>query len=296
MLAAQVFNYFWHYTSDHAFFKILVIIIFLLETADQAFIGHLVYFYSISNYASPLTLLHATTTWSFILQLTVGAIVGAIVKASFGARVWRFSEHNYYVTGLIMLLTFGQLGLALAFTVKAFQLPSVFAVRTLQTLGTVSLATGVCTDVITAMALTYYLNRLRTGHPTSDSLVSTLCRYAINTGALTSAVSITTLVLFNLNTQNNLYFAATHFILSKLYAISYMATLNTRRMVRGRGTDNQGATSNNTNLFHLGTRVPSLPISPIDSAGGYSGKDFYSEDNFPYNSFAQSVIKLKDYA
>lgn len=293
ILASQIFNYFWHYPSDHAFVKVIVIAIFLLETADQIFIGHLVYFYSISNYANTQTLLHAATTWSFILQLTVGAIVGAIVKTSFGARVWRFSEHNYYVTGLIMLLTFTQLGLAIAFTVKAFQLPSVFAVHTIQTLGTVSLATGVCTDVVIALALCYYLNRLRTGYPTADSLVNSLCRYAINTGALTSAVSITAAVLFNVNSRNNLHFAATYFILSKLYAISYMATLNTRRMVQGRGTDKQDATTNNTNLFHLGTRVSSKPLSP--TAGQDSGEDYYSENNFPYNTFAQPTLKLKTF-
>ncbi|KAF8660474.1 hypothetical protein AX16_001619 [Volvariella volvacea WC 439] len=33
---------------------------------------------------------------------------------------------------------------------------------------------------------------------------------------------------------------ATYFILSKLYAISFMCTLNTRKIIRGRGTDRAG--------------------------------------------------------
>ncbi|KAG5351237.1 hypothetical protein C0989_007297 [Termitomyces sp. Mn162] len=76
-----------------------------------------------------------------------------------------------------------------------------------------------------------------------------------------------------------------------------MATLTTRRTVRGRGTDRQGGTTgrqdNNTNLFPLGTRVPSL--GPMDLGGwSYSDKTAYreeyrEEDQFPLNTFAPSV-------
>ncbi|KAG5733269.1 hypothetical protein E4T56_gene4576, partial [Termitomyces sp. T112] len=163
---------------------------------------------------------------------------------------------------------------------------------------TVSLALGVATDVITAAALCFFLNRLRTGLVSSDSIVNSLIRYAINTGALTSACSLTTLLLYNHKSRDfNLYFIATYFIVSKMYAISYMATLTTRRTVRGRGTDRQGGTTgrqdNNTNLFPLGTRVPSL--GPMDLGGwSYSDKTTYreeyrEEDQFPLNTFAPSV-------
>jgi len=258
VLITQIFSYFRNYPGDRWLFKYLVALIWLLETADQCFIGHLVYYYGISNYTKPATLATATMTWSFILQQTFGAVVGAIVKGYFGFRVWRFSNRNIWITGLVLLGTLGQLGLALAFTMRAFQLPSVFAVHQLLTLGTISLGVGVFTDVVTAAALCYYLQKLRTGLRTSDSLVNSLSAYAINTGALTSAVSITVLLLYRLLPKINLAFVALYFILSKLYAISFMATLNTRRSVRGRGTEKEGATTNNTNMFHLGTRMPSM--------------------------------------
>ncbi|KAF9046171.1 hypothetical protein BJ165DRAFT_1602461 [Panaeolus papilionaceus] len=283
ILLSQMFNYFRNYPGDRTLFKCLVALILILETADQFFIGHLMYYYSIVNYANPRVLIEAKTTWSFILQLTFGSIVGTIVKIYLAFRVWRFSERNWFITGLILLLSFGQLGksfialdrdlvtllfswqnfsftsgLALVFAAKAFALPSVFAVHQLQTLGTISLATGVATDFVTAVALCYFLNRLRTGLKTSDNLVNSLCRYAINTGVLTSGVSLTVLILYNVMPTSNLYFIATYFTLSKLYAISFMATLNTRRSIRGRGTDEQGEVSNNTNMFHLGTRMPSM--------------------------------------
>ncbi|PPQ64158.1 hypothetical protein CVT24_008793 [Panaeolus cyanescens] len=284
-----------------------VAVILLLETADQFFIGHLMYFYSIVNYANPRVLLEAKTTWSFILQLTFGAVVGTIVKVYLAFRVWRFSNRNWFITAFILLLSIGQLGkpinhlepqitsvliakkmfsirscprrtcynflcihpfdvsmLTSTFRRSSFALPSVFAVHQLQTLGTISLATGVTTDFVIAVALCYYLNRLRTGLKTSDNLVNSLCRYAINTGVLTSGVSLTVLILYNVMPTSNLYFIATYFTLSKLYAISFMATLNTRRSVRGRGTDEQGEVSNNTNMFHLGTRMPSMGPNDLE--------------------------------
>ncbi|KAF8994484.1 hypothetical protein BDQ17DRAFT_1366867 [Cyathus striatus] len=268
-LLTQVFYYFWRYPVDRWMFKCLVLLIVLLETADQMCIGHLIYYYSIVNYLKPLVLLAATTTWSLILQLTFGAIVGCIVKTYFAFRVWRFSGRNIFITGLVLLLALGQLGLALTYTIKAFALPNIYSVQDLQVLGTVSLGVGVLTDIVTAASLCYYLNRLRTGYTTSDSLVNSLSKYAVNTGAVTSTVSVAVLILYNAMPDNNLYFAAVYFTLSKMYAISFMATLNTRRQVRGRGTDRQGDT-NNTNLFHLGTRMPSVGVVDHIITNGWS--------------------------
>ncbi|PFH51226.1 hypothetical protein AMATHDRAFT_191716 [Amanita thiersii Skay4041] len=291
ILLTQIFGYFRRYPLDKPMYKIVVVIIGLLETLDQVFIGHIIYFYSIVNFANPVVLLQARTKWSLILQLTVGAIVGAIVKASFAVRVWRFSGRNIYITGLIFLLTFGQLGLAMTFTVKAFELPDFFSVDQLKILGSVSLGTGVLTDIVTAAALCYYLNKLRTGYKTSDSLVNSLCRYAINTGLFTSTVSLATLVLYNAISKGNLYYVAVYFVLSKLYAISYLATLNTRRTVRGQGTDRE-ATTNNTNMFHLGTRVPT--VGRIDVETWNTGKLHSPEAReFPFNTFAPPTVRKK---
>lgn len=47
-----------------------------------------------------------------------------------------------------------------------------------------------------------------------------------------------------------------------------MATLNTRRIIRGKGTDRQGSTNSrslrNTNIFPLGTRIPSMGPGEVE--------------------------------
>ncbi|GAV99604.1 hypothetical protein LENED_001071 [Lentinula edodes] len=238
-------------------------------------------------------------TRSFILQQTLGSVVGTIVKISFALRVWRFSQRNFWITGLIMVLAIGGLSLSIVFTVKSFMLPDVFSVVRLRVLGTIALGVGVLTDIVTALALCYFLNKLRTGYRQSDSLVSSLIKYAINTGALTSVISVTTVVLYNLM-PSNLIFIAVFFILSKLYAISFMATLNTRRVVRGRGTDKQNTTTNRTNMFHLGTRVPSM--GPTDMDGwetAYtttSATEIDQHRSIPLNTFAPQNTSFGKYS
>ncbi|KAK0187650.1 hypothetical protein F5146DRAFT_1141111 [Armillaria mellea] len=307
ILVTQIFSYFLRYPFDRPVYKGLVLLILLLETVDQIFIGHIVYHYAISNFANVLALVQGSVTWSFILQQTVGAVVGCIVKTSFALRVWRFSERNMFITGIILLLTYGQLGLAITFTLKAFELSGVFQVVNLRVLGSTSLGVGVLTDMVTAISLCYFLNKLRTGYHKSDTLVNSLVLYAINTGALTSAVSLSTLILYNIM-PTNLVFVACFFILSKRECLRHILygnvsiefivflrcdlpaiarRLNTRRIVRGKGTDKQGTTSNNTNMFHLGTRMPSMAPIDVDqwdnSPVSPSSKD--PDNELPFSSY-----------
>ncbi|KAK0445769.1 hypothetical protein EV421DRAFT_1902135 [Armillaria borealis] len=301
ILVTQIFRYFSRYPFDRPVYKGLVLLILLLETVDQIFIGHVVYHYTISNFANVSALILGTVTWSFIVSVrswnpTFSPFILLEAAANCWSRRGMYSknilrvasveiERNMFITGIILLLTYGQLGLAITFTLKAFELSGVFEVVNLRVLGSTSLGVGVLTDLVTAISLCYFLNKLRTGYHKSDSLVNSLVLYAINTGALTSAVSLSTLILYNIM-PTNLVFVACFFILSKLYAISFMATLNTRRIVRGKGTDKQGTTSNNTNMFHLGTRMPSMAPIDVDqwdnSPVSASSKD--PDNEFPFSS------------
>ncbi|KZT25416.1 hypothetical protein NEOLEDRAFT_1133797 [Neolentinus lepideus HHB14362 ss-1] len=247
ILTSQVFTYFKRYPADKPGYKLLIATLWILEIVDQCFISHQMYFYSISNYGNPLVLIDKIV-WSLVVQVEIGAFVGTIVKACFAMRVWRFSGHNIPVTGLVLVLTCAQMGTATLFTVKAFMLDSLIHLSKLKAFGTLSLALGVTTDAVTAIALCYFLGRLKTGYSNSDSLVNSLSLYAVNTGLLTSAFSLATLILYN-TMPDNFIFMGFYFVVSKMYAVSFVATLNTRRTVRGKGTDRERTDPVNT--FHM---------------------------------------------
>ncbi|OCH91896.1 hypothetical protein OBBRIDRAFT_727911 [Obba rivulosa] len=234
VLSTQAFTYLKRYPLDRPFYKALVAALWVLECIDQAFIAHAIYFYVVTC---------ATLVYCFphqCLMLFWQAISGAIVKSCFAMRVWRFSNCNVFVTGLIMVLTLAQLGMLFSSALDCMHVPCI-SNRGRLVVGSLSLGLGVATDIVTAAALCYFLRKLRTGYSQDDSLVNTLTLYAVNTGILTSAVSLCTLILYDLM-PDNFIFMAFYFVLSKLYANSFLATLNTRKIVRGRGTDGEHTT------------------------------------------------------
>ncbi|KAJ7123250.1 hypothetical protein C8R43DRAFT_1031968 [Mycena crocata] len=267
----QVVTYFQRYPEDKLAYKFLVSLIWVLELIDQAFIGHFVYFYTVTNFSNPLVLITQPVAWTLILQITVGAIIGTIVRLCFAMRVWRFSQRNITVTSAVVALTLAELGLATAYTVKCFQSPFLTTIPNLKLLASLSLGAGVLTDVFTASALCVFLRKFRTGHKRSDTLVNTLTIYAVNTGAFTAAISLLTLIFYDLH-PDNFQFLAFYFILSKLYAISFLCTLNTRKIIRGKGTEREdgpttGASGANMNISSNHFYISHVPRTGTDTSG-----------------------------
>jgi hypothetical protein len=239
ILCIQVTAYYMRYTNDSSYYKILVLSLWVLEALHQAFVGHIAWYYIVDNAGSLLVLLNPPI-WTLCVQILLGAIVGLIVKTCFGLRVWKFSRGNYLVTGLILGMALAQFVMAVLFTIRSFHL-RVGQANQIKTLATTALALGVATDILTAAALSYFLHKMRTGYKKSDTLINRLIIYSVNTGTLTSVFSVAVLVAYN-TMPDNLIFIALYFTLSKLYANSCLATLNTRRFVRGRGTDREEMT------------------------------------------------------
>jgi len=239
MLCIQVWTYYQRYPNDSTSYKLLVLLIWVLEAVHQAFIGHIAWFYIIDNFGSLLVLLEPPV-WTLSVQTLLGAFVSLVVKICFGMRVWKFSRGNFVVTGLIMGMSLAQFATAVVFTIRTFGLNMAQADQ-ISTLGTTALSIGAATDLFTAASLSYFLHKMRTGYKKSDTLINRLILYSVNTGLVTSVFSAAVLVSYNLMPAN-LVFIAFYFILCKLYANSCLATLNTRRFVQGRGTDREEGT------------------------------------------------------
>lgn len=277
ILTTQVFLYFRRYPADRPFYKVLVGVIWTLELADQIFIIHFAYYYTVTHFGDFITLYKGDVVWSVLTEVALAALVGILVKGCYAMRVWRFSNRNIFITGTIVVLITAQVVLATLYVIRSFQWNKFELTPKLKTYAALSLASGVLTDIITASALAFFLRRLRTGFKTSNSLVNRLTVYAINTGAITSAISLTTLLLYNLKPED-FYFMAFYFVLAKFYAITLLCTLNTRKVIRGKGTDREGASSkaeghtqgNSFYMVDINTQTTrqmarSPPISPVKS-------------------------------
>ncbi|KIK53852.1 hypothetical protein GYMLUDRAFT_63513 [Collybiopsis luxurians FD-317 M1] len=98
--------------------------------------------------------------------------------------------------------------------------------------GSVALGTGALADILFAASLMFYLRKMRTGYRKPDSLVKSLTQYAIHTGALTSTLSILALILY-IARPYTFDFMGPYFVVTKAFAVSFMCTLNTRKLMAG---------------------------------------------------------------
>ncbi|KAF8968903.1 hypothetical protein BDZ97DRAFT_297656 [Flammula alnicola] len=258
VFTTQVYVFFQRFPQDKIAYKLLVAFLWILEVVDQSFIAYSMYYYTVAHYNQPLVLQKGHIVWPLVVQIVLGNFVGTVVKFCFAMRVWRFSKKNIWITGLIVLLILAQFGLAIVYCVRAFQIV-LLDVRTLRIIASLALGAGLITDLTIAAALCYFLRKLRTGHRKADTLINSLTIYAVNTGALTGVVSLLTVVLYNTRPET-FDFMASYFTLSKLYAISFLCTLNTRKVLRGRGTDAEGNTTTPRDLEYSANQTKSLEI------------------------------------
>jgi len=235
ILTAQVSTYHIRYPHDRPVYKFLVIFVWALEATHSALNCHSLYIYVVSDWGNPLVFIERPV-WSIVAQVPLGAFIGVIVKGCYAMRVWRFSQRNPWITWAIILSIIVQYGFALWFTINAYRFGSLANAGVVAAVGNTSLGLGAFTDIFTAMALCWYLRKLKTGSKQADTLITRLTLYAINTGLLGSAIGSACLVTYAV-LPHKFIFIALYFVQIKLYANSFLATLNTRQGLKGRGMD-----------------------------------------------------------
>ncbi|KAF8314608.1 uncharacterized protein EI90DRAFT_3089620 [Cantharellus anzutake] len=129
--------------------------------------------------------LPSTTVWyDTVYQISL-VICSTVVQLYFAFRLYRFSG-SIWLSALVVLCTLGQVGTGLAIWIKAnvthelesFIQPIRHVVITWLTLEAVA-------DLVIAFAMSYFLQKRRTGFRPTDTVLRKLAVYAINTGLLT---------------------------------------------------------------------------------------------------------------
>ncbi|RXW22269.1 hypothetical protein EST38_g3576 [Candolleomyces aberdarensis] len=94
-------------------------------------------------------------------------------------------------------------------------------------------ATAVLADVLIAGSLCILLHGSRTGFRRTDALVTTLIVYAVNRCLLTATAAVVEVIVFSLRSYA-LWYLAIDFVIGKLYANSFLASLNSRQALQTR--------------------------------------------------------------
>lgn len=229
---AQTFTYYRRHENDRLFLKLFVTVLWLLDTADVFIVGHILYWYMVVNYTNPLSLV--SPVWSLIVHVTFTSVSNFLVRGMFATRVWKLSHGNIILTGGLLTLSLTDLVCGIVITAKAFGL-SLNGFSSLSTLLYLNSAASLTADAAVALSLCYFLYKSRTGWAKTDSLITVLMLFSINTGLLTVLDAVASLITYAVMPTNLIFFAI-YLCQSKLFINAFLATLNAREGLRAGGT------------------------------------------------------------
>ncbi|TDL18395.1 hypothetical protein BD410DRAFT_793282 [Rickenella mellea] len=225
----QVYIYFVRSKNDPRLMKGVVGALWLIDALHIILIIHTLYYYMVDNYLSPLAII--SPTWSFKVDLMVTHVSDFLVRCIFARRVWILSRGNWLLTSSVMALAIVVIIGGFGFAIKSFFMRSYADFHELAWLIYAVLGTDVVADIWIASWLCFLLNRSRSGFKRTDSMISTLMLYTINTGVLTCICAVGCFVSYA-TMPNNFIFIGFYMLLPKLYLNALLATLNARDGLR----------------------------------------------------------------
>ncbi|TFK53685.1 hypothetical protein OE88DRAFT_1270209 [Heliocybe sulcata] len=198
---AQVIKYYTAFPRDSWKIKLMVAVVWLMDTVQQALLSHAAWYYASRRCATLTGSNCEFWAWSVLAEAVPSIVAISIVEGFYIMRIWYFGNKKS-----AMILT----------------MPAVIA------------PAYAVTDIGIASTLCYFLWSSR--HVVSDAsktLISVLINYAVATGLLTSLIMLTYLVTF-IMLAGNMIFLAVYFVGTKVYVNSLLAALNNREALRAR--------------------------------------------------------------
>ncbi|KAG7096253.1 hypothetical protein E1B28_003701 [Marasmius oreades] len=220
--------------------KTLVLFVFAFDTIHMMLITHTMYYYLVSHHNDPAALNECV--WSLLLEVLFNGLVALLVQGFLTNRVWRLSK-RVPLTGVACLLVLAEFVCIFTFAVDGLIRVKTFEdLAKMKGLSITVNALAAISDLYIALALCWLLHSSQTGYRKSDTLVRKLSIYALNTGAVTSACALASLVSI-IAAPNTFIYIMFFFCIGRLYANSLLASLNMRPHVRTLAENNNFGSS-----------------------------------------------------
>ncbi|CAA7267454.1 unnamed protein product [Cyclocybe aegerita] len=254
----QTFIFFKGNMRDNPAFKSLIAFLWFLDCLHLIFMVHGIYQYLIANFSNVAAL--SEPTWSLLASivklletqflfrrlsgpsffdselrrcvLARSNHISVVLCSVFARRIWLLSGRKNLLLFVILSFSLFVFATGIAFAARGF-VDGSYARLILESKWLLYTALGgsVIADGLVTTSLCILLDRSRSGHKSTDSLVNALILYTINTGLLTSLCATACFVTFAI-WPHEFVFMGIYFALSKLYLNSLLAMLNTREILR----------------------------------------------------------------
>ncbi|KAI0643624.1 hypothetical protein C8Q79DRAFT_144905 [Trametes meyenii] len=234
----QSFIYFQKYHNDAPSLKFMVAAIWILETVHTAFCMQVVYSYLINNFGEFEYFLQVN--WGVGVTVITEVVISTLVQAFYVKRVWIMSNKATLLTAFIAFVTLCRIGFGIGSTILSYHFPQWLSFRAHESsLVTVSggLGAAALVDVLVALTLSYYLTRARNNWQRgSNSRINLIMLYAVNSGAITASASVLSVILYASQTHSLVFLGLVE-IQGKLYANSFLGSLNARSHIRSKAAN-----------------------------------------------------------
>ncbi|RDX42357.1 hypothetical protein OH76DRAFT_1488726 [Lentinus brumalis] len=303
MTTLQTFIYSQRSNNDSRVLRWLVFAVWVLETLHTAFCIKFIYGYLVSGFGDILNFVRVD--WGVGAAVLCSVLVGLCVQGYYIWRVWIVSGKAVMWTITMVVLTLARIGFGIGSAALSYMIPDWVRLRNLASgLATVSggLGCAALVDILVALTLTFYLKRgtlWETGsfyQQQSNTMVNKILLYTVNTGALTGTASIACVIMFA-GKKESLLFLGFFAIQTKLYANSFLGSLNARGHIRGtlvsknRMFNSSGSRGIQFSLPTAQGPVIEVTRQTIVHADDRSGEDISGGDGQAFDMKAMQMIK-----
>ncbi|KDR71716.1 hypothetical protein GALMADRAFT_159155 [Galerina marginata CBS 339.88] len=289
VLSVQVYLFHLAFPNDRLEYKALVYGSYVLETMQTLFFGYSAFKTFVTGFGDLEVMDRIDVLWFSVPVLS--GLVAFLTQAFYAYRVTVLAQTKY-LGGVIMLLALVQLAGAIATGAQAKNAHFWSNFITIEVYVTAALweaGSAVC-DIVIAVSMIYYLKRRDTGMKQTRILLARLIRLTIETGTMSAAVAVLSLILVFLPGHPT-YYQASCSALAKMYSNSMMVAFNSRMTISPSNASLSTAISiplsqvsrmRNMELGPMGTEVDfDVDFSRSSHYGGVSVVITREETTFP---------------
>ncbi|KIK64102.1 hypothetical protein GYMLUDRAFT_431952 [Collybiopsis luxurians FD-317 M1] len=217
------------YTQDKIRLKLFVVFIFVLDTLHQIMVSHLLYIYLVSNYGNVEYL--GVVTWSILVMVLLSAVIAVFVQLFLCWRIWILSNKSVFWISPIILIVFASFTITMVYFIKSWSLRTWVKLADLSKVSRAVNGSNFGADIAITFALVYLLRTSKSGIKRTDALMNRLMYFCLKTGLLTTLCAILSLISISVWPDTFIYITF-YCALARLYANSFLATLNAREQLR----------------------------------------------------------------
>jgi len=217
----QTWIYFWNYRNrDPKSLKFFIAYISVMDTLHTIFCSYVIYWYLVLNFGNPENL--GSSMWAMDAQVMISIFLTASVQLYYAKRVYTVSKSMICLI-IIVALVVVVFSFGLLFTAKGAILKRFTSLHSLTWIVCVLMSTRALLDMLIAAVMCWSLFRMRTGFARTDSIITTLMAYSVNSGLLTNLLDVSMMISFIVLSKLSLIWLAIYWVMSKCYVNSLLA-------------------------------------------------------------------------